>query len=161
MTHTQTPRLWKAIALDFVEAVKVTALRDEFGAAGPLALIVLLTKAQQQEYMTLDKTARTPGVVKLAYSTFTHLAALGTRDAAVALLGRLESLGEATVVDYGHAFTATLTDWDRWAFEPKDPAEAARSRGRRSKAGRRPDEDRHRDMNSNRDMDSGDQGGGT
>jgi hypothetical protein len=101
----------------------------EFGAPGQLGWLVLILEAKREEYAQLDPAKRTPGTVKLAWSTFAQMSGCDHANVdAKALLDRLAALGELTYIDHGHAFTATLTDWSRWEAEPKDPKAAERKR---------------------------------
>lgn len=148
-----TPAFWKSIALGFPRSPKPAALLAEFGAIGPYTWLVLIFEAKAQEYAQLDKAARQPGRVRLAWAQLGQLASCDVEGARAVLL-RLQEWGELALEDDGFAFTATLHDWHRWEVEPKNPvAAAAKKATRQPMSSQRPDSGKHRDSDTDKDKD--------
>lgn len=122
---------WVALPATFCTAPNMQAMLAEFGAAGPYAMLTLLSQAELQR-RTSGRGAE-PGVVKLGWW---HLAGLLSVDAptAEAIVRRLVSLDQIEWVEQGEvSFTARFPDWERWDQSPKDPGAAARKAAQRER----------------------------
>jgi len=124
----ERPRPWFALDNAFLTRGSIESLADQFGAAGPLAIVALIAETN-----AAVGGGKTKDFDVLAW----HYAYLGRRvrtdvSTARAIISAAADVGLVEVLDQSETtFTVRLPHWHEW--HPKDPGGAERQRRSRAR----------------------------
>jgi hypothetical protein len=119
----ERPRPWFALDNAFLTRASIESLADNFGPAGPLAIIALVCEA--------SSAIRDFGLLDWHYPCLAKRIRTDT-ETAKAIIHAAVGLGLVKVVsEDGDEFKLRLLRWSEW--HPKDPTAAARKRRSRER----------------------------
>lgn len=125
------PRPWFPLDTDYFNQPSIRALGDEFGPAGPLAFLLIVTEAKRAAIAGLPVSEQ--GRVSVRYRAIAQTSFLDSTTSALAIVDAcereelLERLPESTDA----RLVARLTKWSLW--EPSDATAAERKRRQRQR----------------------------
>jgi hypothetical protein len=130
VAHKDRPRGFLPLDLQYLSQDTIVELGEEFGAAGPLAFLVILLEAKAAAAGGLSPAKQ--GSLTMRYRALARQAYLTDAETARRIVAKAADLGLLLIEggDPQH-FTARLVKWHRW--EPKDVGAAARKQAQRSR----------------------------
>jgi hypothetical protein len=123
----QRPRNWLHLDVDFLNQDNIADLRDEFGPAGPLTILALITEAKRSDLGGL-RTPSEQGILSIRTRALARLVGEPT-NAVAAIVSRSVEMGLLECLDGTDADTGRLVvrSLKRKAWEPSDATAAARA----------------------------------
>jgi hypothetical protein len=127
MAHKRRPRSWLFWDFDFLGQDTIAELRDQFGPAGPLTILAILSEAKKADLAGL-RTPSEQGILSIRAGALAKLVGVSA-DVVTAVVSRSVDIGllewrDGTDLDAGRFVVRSLK---RGEWEPKDATAAARS----------------------------------
>lgn len=147
MAHKERPRSWLTLDVDYFAQDSICELGDEFGPAGPVTFLVILTEAKRAALGGLPVTKQ--GRVSLRYRAVARTAFLGKDVELVRqIVEACVAMGLLELINTDETrFEVRLAKWKSWETTDSGAAERQRrSRAKQSDSPGRPAEQQGEDQ---------------